>query len=141
MNNSARSVLILGGPSGVVSAPSGLAGHTSSASVTAPVTERFVVIPRDRKCPLFNGKTVMGIVDWTEEVQTCARARHLPAVEQALFIFDHLEGKAKEKIKFRPREEQRDPVRVLAILKELYGCSQSYVTLQQAFFFVAPTRR
>ncbi|TWW63280.1 hypothetical protein D4764_03G0002880 [Takifugu flavidus] len=43
-------------------------------------------------------------------------------------------GEAKEDIKFFPREEQRDPGRVLAILKELYGCSQSYVTLQQAFF-------
>ncbi|TWW67321.1 Retrovirus-related Pol polyprotein from transposon opus, partial [Takifugu flavidus] len=85
-------------------------------------------------CPMFSGKSGISIAEWAEEVQACARARYLPAAEQALFMVDHLEGEAKEEIKFRPREEQRDPGRVLAILKELYGCSQSYVTLQQAFF-------
>ncbi|TWW62377.1 hypothetical protein D4764_04G0010240 [Takifugu flavidus] len=80
------------------------------------------------------GSLGISIAEWAEEVQACARARYLPAAEQALFMVDHLEGEAKEEIKFRPREEQRDPGRVLAILKELYGCSQSYVTLQQAFF-------
>lgn len=54
-----------------------------------------MVIPRDRKCPIFNGK---------------------PGV--------------KEEIKFRSSAECGDPARVLAILQELYGCSQSYVTLQ-----------
>lgn len=122
-----------GGPGGV-SASSGLAGHVPAAGVAAPVAERLVVIPRDRKCPMFNGKSGMGIVEWAEEIQACARARHLPAAEQALFIFDHLEGEAREEIKFRPSQEQRDPARILYILKELYGCSQSYVTPQQAFF-------
>ena len=45
-----------------------------------------------------------------------------------------MEGEAKEEIKFRSAAEQRDPAQILAILKELYGCSQAYVTLQQAFF-------
>ena len=123
-----------GGSGGATSASSGLTGHAPAAGVTAAVAERLVVIPRDRKCPMFNGRSGIGIVEWTEEVQACARARHLPAAEQALFIFDHLEGEAKEEIKFRSGEEQRDPARILAILKELYGCSQSYVTLQQDFF-------
>nr|XP_057932076.1 uncharacterized protein LOC131131402 [Doryrhamphus excisus] len=110
------------------------ASSGSSAPATGAVSERLVVIPRDRKCPIFNGKTGIGIVEWVEEVQACVRARHLSATDQASFLFDHLEGEAKEEIKFRSNEERRDPARVLAILKELYGCSQSYVTLQQAFF-------
>lgn len=124
----------LGGPSGAALASSGLAGHAPAAGVAAPVTEWLVVIPKDLKCPTFNGKSDMGIVEWVEEAQACARARHLPVAEQALFILDHLEGEVKEEIKFRPREEQRDPARILAILKELYGCNQSYVILQQTFF-------
>ena len=98
------------------------------------VTERLVVIPRDRKCPMFNSKTGLDIAEWIEEVQACGRARHLSAADQAFFIFDHLEGEAKEEIKYRSSAERADPTKVLAILKELYGCSQSYVTLQQAFF-------
>lgn len=123
-----------GGSGGASSASPGPADPVSPAVTAAAVTERFVMIPRDRKCPMFNGKTGMSITEWVEEVQACVRARHLSATEQALFIFDHLEGEAKEEIKFRPGDVRRDPARVLAILKELYGCGEPYVTLQQAFF-------
>lgn len=61
-------------------------------------------------------------------------ARHLSVADQVLFLFDHFEGEANKEIKFRSSAERGDPARVLAILKELYGCAQSYVTLQQAFF-------
>lgn len=118
-----------------VAGPSSAAPSSgSTAGVATAVAERLVVIPRDRKCPIFNGITGIGIVEWVEEVQACVRARHLSVADQALFLFDHLEGEAKREIKFRSEMERRDPARVIAILKELYGCSQSYVTLQQAFF-------
>ena len=62
------------------------------------------------------------------------RVRRLSLLEQAFYIFDHLEGEAKDEIKYRPSTERADPAKVLNILKELYGCNQSYLTLQQAFF-------
>lgn len=120
-------------PGGAAAGPSGSVSHAPSASA-APVMERLVVVPRDRKCPAFNGKTGLGIAEWTEEIRACMRVRHLSAADQALFVFDHLEGEAREEIRFRPRVEREDPVKVFAILRELYGCAQSYVTLQQAFF-------
>ena len=112
------------------------AGSNPVAPAPGPInqTERLVVIPRDRKCPMFNGRTGIGIVEWAEEVQACMRARHLSAADQAFFIFDHLEGEAKEEIRYRPSVERGGAVKVVSILKELYGLSQSYVTLQQAFF-------
>lgn len=109
----------------------------SSATLTGAsvaVTERLVVVPRDRKCPMFNGKTGVSIAEWIEEAQACMRARHLSTADQAFFLCDHLEGEAREEIRYRSSAERGDPVRVLAILRELYGCAQSYVTLQQAFF-------
>ncbi|XP_060780518.1 uncharacterized protein LOC132888512 [Neoarius graeffei] len=96
--------------------------------------ERVVVIPRDRKCPKFNGRTGLKIVEWIEEVQACMRSKRLPLVDQADFIYDHLEGEVKDEIKYRPPTERRDSEKILDVLRELYGCSQSYVTLQQAFF-------
>ncbi|TWW54009.1 Retrovirus-related Pol polyprotein from transposon opus [Takifugu flavidus] len=65
----------LGGPSGSASASSGPTGYASGAGVSAPIIERLVVIPRDRKCPMFSGKSGISIAEWAEEVQACAHAR------------------------------------------------------------------
>lgn len=106
----------------------------SSRVPVSVVTERLVVVPRDRRCPTFDGRTGLSINEWVEEVEACMRARHLTGVDRALFISDHLDGEAKQEIKFRSSAERRDPDKVLSILKELYGCHQSYITLQQEFF-------
>lgn len=58
----------------------------------------------------------------------------MPAIYLLLLLFYHLEGEPKEEIKYCTSAERGDPGKVFAILKELYGCTQSYVTLQPAFF-------
>lgn len=100
----------------------------------APLVERLVYVPRDRKCPMFRGRTGLSISEWLEEVKACMHVRHLSSADRALFIYDHLDGEAREEIKYRPREEREDPDKVLDILQELYGCSKSYVSLQEDFF-------
>lgn len=69
---------------------------------------------------MFRGRTGIGLAEWVEEVQACMRARNL----STFFLFDHLEGEACE----------GDPAKIIAVLQELYGCSDSHVTLQEAFF-------
>lgn len=69
------------------------------SSAPAPVTERLIYLPRGRKCPLFRDRTGLGIGEWIEEVYACIRARHMSPVDQALFIYDHLEGEVREEIK------------------------------------------
>ncbi|XP_023817649.1 uncharacterized protein LOC105355397 [Oryzias latipes] len=96
--------------------------------------DRLMYLPRERKCPVFRGRVGVGIDDWVEEVEACVRARRLGALEKAFFIFDHLEGEAKEEIRYRPRCEREDPEKIINILRELYGCSSSYVALQEKFF-------
>lgn len=54
-------------------------------------------------------------------------------MDQALIIYDHLEGEAREKTKYRSPEERKDPNKVLSILKELYGCT-NHMSLQEDFF-------
>lgn len=107
---------------------------TAPPTSGVPLAERLVFVPRDRKCPIFRGRTGIGLSEWMEEVQACVRARHLSRADRAYFLFDHLEGEAREEIKYRPSTERENPDRVLAILQELYGCSESYVALQEAFF-------
>lgn len=97
-------------------------------------SERFVFVPRDRKCPRFNGRSGIGINEWIEEAQACIRARHLSIGEQAFFLFDHLEGEARDEIRYRSEVERGDPEKIFSALREVFGCSQSHVALQEAFF-------
>lgn len=96
--------------------------------------DRMVYVPRERKCPVFRGTVGIGIAEWVDEVRASMRARGLTSVDQAYFIYDHLEGEAKNEIKYRSRAEREDPDRILSILQEMYGCPQSYVALQEKFF-------
>lgn len=100
----------------------------------AAVTERLVFIPRDRRCPKFSGTGVVCINEWVEEAQACMRVCNLSLADQAFFLFDHLEGEAHEEIKNRPEIEKNDPLKIISALREVYGCSESYVALQEAFF-------
>ncbi len=62
------------------------------------------------------------------------RARHLSVADQSFFLFDHLEGEAWEEVKYRSVEEREDPAKLISALKDVYGGSQLYVALQEAFF-------
>lgn len=62
------------------------------------------------------------------------QACHFSVSDKAFFLFDHLEGEAREEIKYRSDAERNDPAKIISVLQELYGCSQSYVSLQKAFF-------
>ncbi len=46
----------------------------------------------------------------------------------------HLEGEAEAEIRFRSLAEREKPDTILTILKELYGSSFSFVSLQKQFF-------
>lgn len=110
------------------------ATSTAPSTSNVPVSERLVFIPRDGKCPIFRGRTGIGLLEWIEEVQACMRARRLSLSDRAFFLFDHLEGEAKEEIKHRSCADREDPDKILAILQKLFGCTKSYVALQEAFF-------
>lgn len=122
----------LSGPPSVALGPPPSTSQSSDGSVALP--ERYVFVPRDRKCPKFSGRSSLNIEEWVEEAQACMQARCMSASDKAFFLFDHLEGEAREEIRYRPDDERNDPIKIIAVLKELYGCSQSYVSLQEAFF-------
>lgn len=106
----------------------------SNGAAAVSIAERMVFIPRERTCPIFSGKSGQRLSEWLEEAQASIRVRHLAANDQADFLYDHLEGEARDEIKYRPSVDRRDPARIIAILRELYGCTDSYVVLQEAFF-------
>lgn len=100
----------------------------------ASTAERFVFIPWDRKCPKFSGRSGIGINEWMEEAQACMRLCHLSTADQAFFLFDHLHGEVREEISYGSRNEKEDPDQIIQVLRELYGCTKSYIALQELFF-------
>ncbi|KAL2102172.1 hypothetical protein ACEWY4_001340 [Coilia grayii] len=129
-----REQAALSQPTGVVGTGDNQSASSSSAPQPTPCYDRLLYVPREWKCPMFRGLGGMGVAEWIEEVRASVRARHLKSIDQAYFIYDHFEGEAKNEIKFRPASDREDPEKILSILNDLYGCSQSYVSLQEAFF-------
>lgn len=104
------------------------------SSENTGTSDRIIYLPRERKCPIFRGTHGIGVEEWEEEVRASMRIRHVGPTDQAAFLFDHLEGEARDEIKYRPTADREDPEKVFTILKELYGCQDSYVSLQEDFF-------
>ncbi len=114
-------------------------GGGASGSGTTSTTnraERYIFLPRERKCPRFSGKStdVLPVEEWVEEARRSLGVRHMSRAEQALFLYDLLDGEAKNEIKFRPYAERNDPDKILAVLIDIFGCSKSFISLQKQFF-------
>lgn len=134
-NERLRQEQVAAAPDLAMAGPSTTSGRSSLPSSAGTTSlDRLIFLPRDRKCPMFRGRSGIGLTEWLEEVQACMRARHLSGVDRAFFLFDHLEGEAREEIKYRSAEERGDPAKIISVLQELYGCCESYVALQEAFF-------
>lgn len=102
-----------------------VAPSTSSPSVA----ERLIFVPRERKCSIFSGRTGIGLSEWVGEVETIMRTWLLSWSDQAFFLLDHLEGEAKDEIRYRSAAEREDPflntchfrgaVRLLRVLRRI----------------------
>lgn len=76
----------------------------------------------------------LGVEEWVEEARRCLNTKYMTPTEQALFLYDNLEGGAMSEIRFHPASDKNDPERILVILLETFGCPQSYIEAQQQFF-------
>ncbi|KAK0135597.1 hypothetical protein N1851_028547 [Merluccius polli] len=125
-------------PDDVVGEPAASVDPAAVPAPTSPlVTGRYVLVPRERKCPKFSGKTAQDpitVEEWVEEARRSLGVRPMSQTEKTLFVFDLLDGEAKAEVKLRPSGERDNPEKIFAILLEAYGCSQTYITLQQQFF-------
>lgn len=133
-NERLRQEPVASAPPGPSNVPIPATGDPPLTGAGASATDRFVFVPRDRRCPKFNGRSGITIDEWVEEAEACMRLRHLSTTDQAFFLADHLEGEAREEIRYRPRDEREDPNKIIQALRELYGCTSSYVALQESFF-------
>ena len=52
-------------------APTLSTSPTVHPTSSVPAAERLVFVHRDRKCPIFRGRTGIGLSEWIEEAQAC----------------------------------------------------------------------
>ena len=86
--------------------------HNDDRRPGPPVLERYVYIPRDRKCPRFSGKIAqdsLTVEEWVDEARRSLGARPMSQSEKTLFVFDLLDREAKAEVKLGPSGERDNP--------------------------------
>lgn len=58
-----------------------------------------------------------------EEVQASMGVRHLSQSDQAIILFDHLEGEARDEIEYRSAAERENPARIFIMVLRLLCCT------------------
>lgn len=102
------------------------------------VRDNVIFVQQDRKMPMFSGKLdgadVLTLDEWTEKMRDFIQTRGRTEKERAQIVFDHLEGAARTEIKYLPAVQRENAESVFNVLKEVYGCMHSRVTLQRKFY-------
>lgn len=110
----------------------------------APVEggQQLVFAPKLRKVEKFSGRKGHGVsvYEFIEEMTRILKARPTPQEEQVDFILSHLEGPAKEEMRFRPAEEKKHPKTVLEILREVFGERATVSELLSDFYSTKQSR-
>lgn len=78
-------------------------------------------MPKDKNMLIFSGDPdTISYYDWVDEVQNSMNYRLYREREQAAFLYDHLEGEAKQEIIYSTSEVHRSPALILEVLKMAY---------------------
>ena len=88
-----------------------------------PTEPKVVFTPRERKINKFSGRPdgTQTVDEFVEDVELALKTRPTSDDEKVNFIISHLEGPAREEIRYRPASEKKKPKDVLAILKDVFG--------------------
>ncbi|KAK3107619.1 hypothetical protein FSP39_018455 [Pinctada imbricata] len=88
---------------------------------TEPTEPKVVFTPRERKIEKFSGRKDKQTVDeFIEDIELTLKTRPTSDDEKVNFIISHLEGPAREEIRYRPPTDKKKPRDVLEILREVF---------------------
>ena len=94
-------------------------------------------VSKERKIKTFSGRpkldTDLSIDDWIDEITLVFQSRRYTDGEKIDLIYSHLEGEARDELKFRPNI-RRDPELMLNCLRNAFGDHDSVTILQKHFF-------
>ncbi|KAK6184673.1 hypothetical protein SNE40_007100 [Patella caerulea] len=97
--------------------------------------ERLVFAPRERRIERFSGvKGTVSVYEFREEVTRSLKARPTSLEEKVEFILGHLDGPAKEELRYRPAADKKNPEEILDLLVEVFGERSSVTELLGQFY-------
>lgn len=100
--------------------------------------KEVVYVQQDRKVPRFSGTLdkpdSLTVEEWIEEMNHFVVNKPITEKEKAHIVYNHLEGAARIEIKFLPLEAKESVTAIFDVLREVYGCLHSHVSLQRRFF-------
>jgi hypothetical protein len=100
-------------------------------------SQRVVFTPKQRKLEKYSGRTdcvYSSVYEFVEEFQRILKSRPTNTEEQVDFLISHLEGPAKEEIRYRQSPEKNTPEKILSILKETFGERATTSELMAEFY-------
>ena len=97
----------------------------------------YLLMPPQRKIKPFTGKsqdTTITLEDWLCDVNASIASRPLAEQDKVQFMFQHLDGPAREEVKLRPTEERDTVEKFTKILHDVFDIKATGVQLQRHFF-------
>lgn len=108
---------------------------TVIAKDRAPVEPKVIFAPRERKLQKFSGqKDDRSVEEFIEETELLLKSRPTQDEEKVDFIISHLEGPAKEELRYRTASDKKTPGAVLKILKDVFGERSTLSELLSDFY-------
>ncbi|XP_038127148.1 uncharacterized protein LOC119773977 [Cyprinodon tularosa] len=118
--------------------PTTSTGTTSGRPTFSIPQAPIIYVQQDRKLPVFSGHLNSNdswtLEEWIERIRHFAESRGCTEKERAQIVFDHLEGAARTEVKFLPPQQRECMDSIFNILREVYGCMHSHVSLQRRFY-------
>ena len=108
-----------------------------TASSSQKVESKTYFISKDRKLSKFSGRpqkdTDPNVEEWIEDVKY-----HLKNISgndaQVEFLYDHLQGQARDEVRTLKEVERNNPGKILEILQQLFQDADTIAQIQQQFF-------
>lgn len=97
---------------------------------------KVVFTPRERTINNFSGRkdSVQTVDELIEDIELTLKTRPTSDDENVNFITSHLEGPAREEIRYRSADEKKKPKDILAIFKEVFGERETTFELLSDFY-------
>ncbi|CAC5370523.1 unnamed protein product [Mytilus coruscus] len=109
---------------------------TVIAKEKSAMEPKVVFTPRERKLTKFSGQKdgEQTVEEFIDEVELLLRTRPTSSEEKVDFILSHLEGPAREELRYRSASEKKTPATVLGILREVFGERSTISELLSDFY-------
>ncbi|XP_028284736.1 uncharacterized protein LOC114450667 isoform X2 [Parambassis ranga] len=99
--------------------------------------KQVIYIQQSEKVPKFSGNLDRAdsptLEEWIELIEGYIQVKSTEK-EKVDCVYNHLEGAARIEVKYLPKQERDTVNGIFKILREVYGCSHSVISLQRRFF-------